>query len=173
MIFILNGPTGAGKSTISQLLMESLSPSFMLDGDSLNETNPWELGDPHMAREVNTLLAEAALFRLNSRYDYGILNFVFENQLDLLDLKDKLMPANVPVRVYRLTADDATFQARIRRRGREQVEWELARYKELQAIFALRGSGSELGEVVDTTGMDAEATRDELLRRAGLAENLA
>lgn len=165
-IYILNGPTGVGKSTLSHLLMQSLPPACVIEGDAFANIHPLDHADSRTSLECNTLMAQAALFRLEHGIETIIINWVFETQASLQDLIQKLGPAQIIPMIFLLEASDSVFEKRILQRKTADYEWELKRFKELKAVFAERSLNGELGVRVDTSELSAEDVKEFVLKQS-------
>ena len=159
MIIIINGPLGIGKTSLAWELNARLAPAVMLDGDYIGAVEPFEIYDEaRVAYLYKTLAHLVAYHQCEGGYRNFVINYVFETPESLAELLALLRPLNDAVHVFRLTCDAAEMERRVRKRGRdgyeEQLAWELHRFPELQAIQEAAAQRGFLGVVVDTSMLD-------------------
>ena len=87
MIIVLNGPLGIGKTTLADVLTETIDACAMLSGDSLVAVNPpsnTELEHLHSTIEL--------LVRHHRRFGYRnfVIEHVWRTERDLTDLVGRL-----------------------------------------------------------------------------------
>ncbi|HFB52623.1 MAG TPA: hypothetical protein ENJ48_02905, partial [Anaerolineae bacterium] len=160
MIILLNGALGVGKTETSWALLEKFDRAVMLDGDYLGAVHPFEIHDAARVEYLHRTLIHLIQFHRQNGYRNFVINYVFEKPETLARLRRKLIELDDRVRVYRLVCDAAEHARRVRARGGNRLEWELARAEELTAIqnaAALRG---DLGTPVDTTGLSVAQVVD-------------
>ena len=80
-----------------------------------------------------------------------VINYVFEAPESLQELIDLLKPCEADIHVYWLTCEPAVQAGRIRARQRNELDWELQRFAELQQIQAAAAQRGFIGHRVDTT----------------------
>ena len=152
MLIIINGSIGVGKTCVSWELLDILDNAVMLDGDYFSAFSGYRIGN----KSDLTYVFDALLHQMRFHIDYGfqdfIVNYVFTNESDLEQLVKGFVSAfDMPVQIYRLVCDPAIQKMRIRNRNNDQVKWELERMEVLNQLMFEKGSGSELGKLLDSS----------------------
>jgi hypothetical protein len=169
MIIVLNGPLGIGKSTLAELLAESIAQCVMLDGDHLIAANP------PPADAVGYLHATVALLVAHHRgfgYRHFVVDHLWRTPAELDDLRRRLLDVDpgADVRCFLLTLPLDENLRRIRRRqdarALDEHAFELQALVEERAVLGDCGAG-ELGEPFDVSAAPAELVAT-LLTRLGL-----
>jgi deoxyadenosine/deoxycytidine kinase len=150
VILIINGPLGIGKSTTSDELLYRAEGTVLVEGDYLAAFHPIDFYAPaHLDYAYDLFLVV-----MRYHYDHGfrrfVVNWVFENAEQLASLTCRLETLGLPIAAYRLTAEVETIAARIRKRGREGIERELARGAQLAAILEAAAQTGFIGTPVAT-----------------------
>ncbi|MBX2812321.1 MAG: hypothetical protein KTR25_10950 [Myxococcales bacterium] len=159
MIVIINGPCGIGKSSTSWALNELFERSVMLDGDFIGAVHPFEIYDDQRITYLYRTLAHLIRFhRHEGGYTHFVINYVFESADSLAELKAEVGAIDPEVYAFRLIAEDAAVELRIRGRERDsdEVARQLNRYRELVAIQNEGAQCGDLGTIVDTTGVTVQ-----------------
>ncbi len=167
MIIIINGSLGVGKTSVADQLHYKFDKSVHLDGDSVGDVHPFEIYDDtrisHLYRTLELLVG----FHQKNGYHNFVINYVFESPDSLQDLLDRLRPLDPSILTYWLTCDVKEQEKRIRNRRRDELEWELQRFVELQRIQTEASQQGFIGKRVDTTGLTsaevAEAVWNDVL----------
>lgn len=153
LVVLLNGPLGAGKSTLGELLGESIDGCVTLDGDSLCALNPPPEDEVAALHETLAMLVRHHLARGYRRF---IVNHLWRSAGEIADLAERLRavaPA-MQMRCFRLTLDEAENRRRIllRRSARaiDETEFEDRQFAEEFALFSA-AEGDELGMRFDAT----------------------
>ncbi len=159
MIIIINGPLGIGKTSLAWELNARLAPAVMLDGDYIGAVEPFEIYDEaRIAYLYKTLAHLVTYHQREGGYRNFIINYVFETSKSLAELLALLRPLDDILHVFRLTCDEREMEHRIRQRGRdnyeEQLAWELQRFRELLTIQEAAAQHGFLGVVVNTSTLD-------------------
>jgi chloramphenicol 3-O-phosphotransferase len=151
MIIIVNGSLGVGKSSVGDQLHYKFERSVHLDGDYIGDVHPFEIYDrvriDHLYRTLELLIR----FHRKNGYHNFVINYVFESPESLQALLDLLRPLDANIHVYWLTCDEQEQARRIHGRSREELDWELQRFVELQRIQARAAQQGFIGRQVDTT----------------------
>ena len=151
MILILNGSLGVGKTSVAEALHWKFDKSVHLDGDAIGDVHPFEIYDPARIDHLYRTLALLIGFHQKNGYANFVINYVFESADSLQALLDLLHPLDASIHVYWLTCAEQAQAQRIRGRQRDQLEWELERFVELQRLQALAAKQGFIGKEVDTT----------------------
>jgi len=90
-------------------------------------------------------------FHQQHGYENFVIDYVFESSASLRDLLERLQVLDPAVHAYWLTCEKEEQAKRMRGRNRENLDWELRRFAELQEIQKQASEVGSLGEEVDTT----------------------
>ena len=155
MIIIINGSLGVGKSSVSEELHYKFDKSVYLDGDYIGYVHPFEIYDEaridHLYRTLELLVS----FHQQNGFQNFVINYVFESADSLQALLNRLTPLDSSIHTYWLTCQPEEQASRIRSRGQDQLDWELARFVELQQIQAAAARQGFIGKQADTSGLSA------------------
>jgi hypothetical protein len=147
LVLLLNGPLGIGKSTLGELLGESIERSVTLDGDALAALNP----PPD--DEVDSLHATLALLvahHFSRDYDRFIINHYWSSPAQIADLERRLRAGLPAMRFccYRLTLSRQENLQRIAgrqsSRAIDEAEFEAGHFEEEYALLN-SAAGADLG----------------------------
>ncbi|MGC9399320.1 MAG: GrpB family protein [Anaerolineae bacterium] len=167
MIVIINGPCGVGKTAVAWELNARFERSVMLDGDYIGAVHPFEIYDAPRVTYLYRTLRHLIDFHVHEGgYPNFVINYVFEKPESLLQLRQTLATFGMSMPAYRLIADDAEIEARIRRREHDPTDrrWHLDRYRELVEIQARNARRGDLGTPIDTTGLTTNEVADVIWR---------
>ena len=153
MIIIINGSLGVGKSSVAEQLHYKFDKSVHLDGDCIGDVNPFEIYDEARLDHLYRTLALLIDFHQQNGYHNFVINYVFESPESLQALIDLLRPLDPSIHTYWLTCDEAEQARRIHGRQRQELEWELRRFVELQRIQAKAAQQGFIGKEVNTTNL--------------------
>ncbi|HEX2985233.1 MAG TPA: AAA family ATPase [Caproiciproducens sp.] len=79
-LIIINGTMGAGKTTVSRLLMKDLQPSVFLDGDWCWDMNPFIVNDENKSMVIDNITCLLKSFLRNTGYEYVIFCWVIHQE---------------------------------------------------------------------------------------------
>jgi chloramphenicol 3-O-phosphotransferase len=162
MIIIINGSLGVGKSSVADELHWKFDKSVHLDGDYVGDVHPYEIYDEaridHLYRTLELLIG----FHQENGYHNFVINYVFETPDSLQDLLDLLRPLDPAIHIYWLTCDEKEQASRIHGRQRNELEWELSRFVELQQIQAKAAQQGFIGKEVDITRLTTLEVAEEI-----------
>ena len=94
-------------------------------------------------------------FHREHGYTNFVINYIFENAGQLEQLVGFLQPPDPDLHSYRLICEPSELEARVRRRNRDSLDWELKRAPELTAIQNKAAESGFIGQPFDTTGLTA------------------
>lgn len=164
MIIIINGSLGVGKSSVAEQLHYKFDRSVHLDGDYIGDVNPFEIYDEarisHLYRTLELLVG----FHQKNGYHNFVINYVFESAVSLRDLLDLLRPLDIDIHTYWLTCSEQEQAGRIRNRQREELDWELKRFVELQQIQRAAAGEGFIGKEVDTSDLTSAEVAEKIWR---------
>ena len=162
MIIIINGSLGVGKSSVAEELHYKFDKSVHLDGDSIGDVHPFEIYDEarihHLYRTLELLIG----FHQKNGYPNFVINYVFESPQSLQELLNLLRPLDPSIHTYWLTCDEEEQARRIQNRRREELQWELNRFVELQRIQRQAAHQGFIGQEVDTTRLTPKEAAEEI-----------
>jgi broad-specificity NMP kinase len=162
MILIINGSLGVGKTSVAEQLHWKFDKSVHLDGDAIGDVHPFEIYDPAHIDHLYRTLALLIEFHQQNGYQNFVINYVFESAQSLGDLLALLRPLDLSLHVFWLTCNPQEQERRIRARSRDQVEWELARFVELQRIQHAAAREGFIGAEVDTSELSAAEVAEKI-----------
>jgi len=167
MIILLNGPLGVGKTEVAWKLIEKFERAVMLDGDYLGAVHPFEIYDKQRVAYLYETICHVARFHVEHGWKNLVVDYVFETPESLAQLRRALSEIDEVTYAYRLTCSAEEIARRIRLRGNSDpafLDWELQRFRELQAIQDRNARRGDLGFVIDTTGFSIEEVADAIWR---------
>lgn len=153
MIIIINGSLGVGKTSVASQLHYKFAKAVHLDGDSIGDVQPFEIYDDVRIQHLYQTLELLIGFHQKHGYQNFVINYVFETSESLQSLIDLLHPLDSSIHTYWLTCDPEEQARRIRNRKRDDLDWELQRFIELQHIQTQAAQQGFIGKHVDTTGL--------------------
>jgi thymidylate kinase len=120
LVVLLNGPLGVGKSTLAEVLGESLDSSVVLDGDGLVAVNPPPGDEITALHETLTLLVSHYYSRGYYRF---IINHYWSSGKEIAELRTRLqsVAAHLYFHCYRLTLPAEENLRRISRRRKARA----------------------------------------------------
>ena len=115
MTLILNGPLGVGKSTLAEVLVESINHCVMLDGDHLIATNP---PPADIVEYLHSTIALLVAHHRRFGYHHFVIDHVWRTPAELDDLRRRLLETEpgADIRCLLLTLPLDENLRRIRRR---------------------------------------------------------
>ena len=158
-LYLITGPAGVGKSTLSQALAESLEKSVLIEGDSIyhlvigSYVSAWKEGNHLPFFWENSLL----LIENSLKHGYDVIfNYIFSYE-DLVFLQEKLH--DYPIR---LTVLMTTEEELLRR---DQLRPEDCRMNErcLVLLHHFEEAGFSPKNYLDTTTLSIEETLSTIL----------
>ena len=152
LVILLNGPLGIGKSTLGEVLGESLDRSVTLDGDQLVALNPPPDDENGALHQSVALLVR---HHLSGGYDRFILNHYWPSAAQITDLEARLLSIDSQFRLhcFRLTLPEEENLRRIALRQKvraiDETEFEAEHFAEEHALLST--AGAELGMPFDVS----------------------
>jgi hypothetical protein len=151
MFIVLNGPLGIGKSTLAELLSESIDGCVMLDGDHLEAANPPPADELEYLHSTIALLVQ---HHQRFGYCHFVINHLWRSTAELDDLRTRLtaLDPGAPFRCFLLTLPAHENVRRIAQRQHaraiDEGEIEQQTVTEERALLADR---TDLGEPFDVS----------------------
>lgn len=165
MIIIINGSLGVGKTSVAEQLLWKFEKSIHLDGDAIGDIHPFEIYDDARIDHLYRTLALLVGFHQQNGYHNFVINYIFESAKSLQDLLNLLKPLDESIHVYWLTCDEDEQAKRIRARARNDLDWELARFVELQRIQTRAAQEGFLGIQFDTSKLNATEAAERIWQK--------
>lgn len=167
MIVVLNGSLGVGKTSTAWALNASFERSVMLDGDNLGAVEPFDLHDPARVSYLYRTLAHVIAFHQQNGYPTFVIDYVFESADSLAELLRLLAPLDPDLHTFWLTCHEDEQWLRVMKRGGDQLEWELHRFRQLNTIQRSAARAGHIGEEIDTTGLSVDEVVERIRRKIG------
>jgi len=156
MIIIINGSLGVGKTSVADQLHYKFDRSVHLDGDTIGEVHPFDIYDDARVKHLYRTIELFVGFHQKNGYHNFVINYVFEAPESFQKLLDLLHPLDPSIHVYWLTCDEEEQVRRIQNRKREELQWELSRFVDLQQIQRKVSQNGFIGKEVDTTRLTSK-----------------
>lgn len=156
MIIVINGPLGIGKSTLGELLTESIPQCVMLDGDRLVAANP---PAPDEREHLHSTIALLVAHHRRFGYRHFVIDHAWRSPADLDDLRRRLLATDPDsdIRCFMLALPAAENLRRIERRQAaraiDEREFELRTFTEERDAMIQR---PDLGEPFDVSASPVE-----------------
>ena len=144
MILVLNGPLGVGKTATAWQLLALLHEAALVDIDHVVAVRPF---DWRLAAHRSYAYSSAALLaghHIRHGYQHVVVTWVFETPAELMALRKQFVGLG-EVFVCRLTCSPDTLAGRVRARANGNVESEVTRALELQALLEAAAATGDLG----------------------------
>jgi 2-phosphoglycerate kinase len=120
-VYIISGPAGIGKSTISKELVKSLRKSSYISGDFVSHIPVNGRGKPWLSRETHNLTWDniEAITRNLLKYGFDVVIDYVTFPKDVIWISKKLADLSVKIKYILLLADEDTLVARDESRPEE------------------------------------------------------
>lgn len=153
MIIIINGSLGVGKTSISEELLWKYEKTVMLDGDALGNVNPFDIYDQNRIQHLYKTIELLVKFHNDAGFDNIIINYVFESSESLRQLIELLTPVDRNIFSFWITCEEEIQRNRIIKRNRDNIEWELKRFSELQRIQRIASQKGFIGNEINSSNI--------------------
>lgn len=163
MIVLINGSVGSGKSTVAYSLQQKFTRSVMLDGDCIGAVHPFEIYDDSRIEYLYDTLLHLIKFHKSNGYQDFVINYVFETPHSLQSLVNRLETVDPQVCCYRITCSAEEQKRRITTRNRDQLDWELHRFIELNAVLEKAAKTGFIGKKIVTDCLSPDETADRIM----------
>lgn len=159
MIYLITGPAGVGKSTISREIAECLPKSVLIEGDDIYHlvvggyVSPWKNGNhlPLCWKNCEDLIENS----IDAGYDV-IFNYVLGKE-DVERLKKRFK--NVDIKFVCLTVDEKTILQRDKLRPKDCQMGKRC----LELLKEMQDENFPENFVLDTTGLSVKQTYEKIL----------
>ena len=159
-IFLITGPAGVGKSTISKLIAQNLEKSVLIEGDDVYHLvvggykSPWKEGN-HLKffwENCKSLIKNS----IKNGYDV-VFNYILDNK-QVEDIKKNFL--NCEIKFVCLMVDETTIVKRDKLRSEDCQMGERA----LVLLNEMRGHNFNENNILDTSNLSAEETYIDIMR---------
>jgi len=168
MIIVINGSLGVGKTTIADNLLWKFNNTVMLDGDAIGNVNPFEIYDQKRILHLYRTLTLLTKFHKENGFDNIVINYVFESSESLDELINMLRMYDKEIYIYWITCNKEIQEERILTRKRDNIEWELQRFVELQEIQRHASTKGFIGVEIDSSHKTVEEISDKIVEEINL-----
>ena len=114
-LYLIGGPMGVGKTTVSQHLKHLLPRSVFLDGDWCWDAHPFQVTDETKAMVMDNIRHLLGNFLRCTAYEHVIFCWVMHEQSIIDDILSGLDLTDVRVRCISLVCDETTLTARLQK----------------------------------------------------------
>lgn len=114
-LYLIGGPMGVGKTTVSQHLKHLLPRSVFLDGDWCWDAHPFQVTDETKAMVMDNIRHLLGNFLRCTAYEHVIFCWVMHEQSIIDDILSDLDLTDVRVRCVSLVCDEITLTARLQK----------------------------------------------------------
>lgn len=114
-LYLIGGPMGVGKTTVSQHLKHLLPRSVFLDGDWCWDAHPFQVTDETKAMVMDNIRHLLGNFLRCTAYEHVIFCWVMHEQSIIDDILSGLDLTDVCVRCVSLVCDETTLTARLQK----------------------------------------------------------
>ena len=159
-IFLITGPAGVGKSTVSKLIAQSLDKSVLIEGDAIYHLvvggyiSPWKEGN-HLKlfwENCKSLIKNS----IENGYDV-VFNYIL-NEKQVEDIKKSF--SKYEIKFVCLMVDENTIVKRDKLRPKDCQMGERA----LVLLNKMRSRNFDKNNIIDTSNMTEEETYIEILK---------
>ena len=111
--YMIGGPMGVGKTTVSQQLKSDLPNSVFLDGDWCWDSSPFQVTEETKAMVIENICCLLNNFLHCSAYENVIFCWVMHQQIIIDSIIEKLDLQNCSVKYVSLLADESSLRNRL------------------------------------------------------------
>ena len=111
--YMIGGPMGVGKTTVSQQLKSDLPNSVFLDGDWCWDSSPFQVTEETKAMVIENICCLLNNFLHCSAYENVIFCWVMHQQIIIDSIIEKLDLQNCSVKCVSLLADESSLRNRL------------------------------------------------------------
>ena len=139
----------------------------MLDGDFFGAVNPFYLHDPKRTSYLYETLTHLIIFHQKNGYKNFIINYVFENEIELKKLTNKLSKVDYHLCCFLLCCKESVQKERIIKRNSDQMDWELKRAVALNKILKRENNNHAIGQNIDVSELNVSKAAKLILGKCG------
>lgn len=114
-LIIINGTMGAGKSTVSNLLLKLLQPSVYLDGDWCWNMNPFVVTEENKEMVIHNITCLLQSFLKNSSYQYIIFCWVIHQEDIFRQILEPLKDYHFELHKISLICSESALRSRMQK----------------------------------------------------------
>ena len=158
-VYMIGGPMGAGKTTVSQLLKKQLDHAVFLDGDWCWDADPFVVTDETKAMVLDNICYMLNSFIACSAYSNIIFCWVMHEQSIIDYLLENINISQCKVRLISLMADKETLVKRLNKdvlqgiRKSDVINRSLSKLPLYEKLDTIK---------IDTTGKEPELVAKEI-----------
>jgi adenylate kinase family enzyme len=112
-LIIINGTMGVGKSTVCNILLDSLKPSVYLDGDWCWNMNPFVVSEENIKMVINNITHLLNSYLNNSGYEYIIFCWVIPQENIFEQLLEPLNNCDFELYKISLICSETALKSRL------------------------------------------------------------
>lgn len=164
-IYLIGGPMGVGKTTVSRQLKRSLPHSVFLDGDWCWDSDPFLVNDETKCMVTDNICHLLNNFIHCSVYENIIFCWVMHKQSIIDEIVNRLDTKECTVKIVSLICDDFTLKRRLQKdidsalRSENVIERSLKRLPLYDDLHTIK---------IDTSDKNVPRIIDELIALANL-----
>jgi len=167
VIIVINGPLGVGKTQTGWRIVESLPRAAFVDIDYIAAVTPFDHNSAKDREYAYESAAVVAAHHVRHGYVPVVVSWVFETPEQLVLLRERFVGLG-ELHPFRLSCSPALLEDRIRQRGNENIEREVARGRELHAVLERESSRADLGYHIDASARTIDDVASTILRHVGI-----
>jgi len=112
-LLVINGTMGVGKTTVSMLLQQRLTPSIFLDGDWCWFMNPWHANDLNKTMVEDNIVHLLNSFLNNPQFDWIIFSWILHKERIWQGLAQRLDLDQCHIKRFTLTCNPEALEKRM------------------------------------------------------------
>lgn len=112
-LIIINGTMGVGKSTVCNILLDTLKPSVYLDGDWCWNMNPFIVSEENKEMVINNITHLLKSYLNNSGYEYVIFCWVIHREYIFKQILEQLKNYDFELYKVSLVCSETTLRSRL------------------------------------------------------------
>jgi adenylate kinase family enzyme len=112
-LIIINGTMGVGKSTVCNILLDTLKPSVYLDGDWCWNMNPFVVSEENKKMVISNITHLLKSYLNNSGYEYIIFCWVIHQEYIFKQLLEPLKDCGFELYKVSLLCSESALRSRL------------------------------------------------------------
>jgi len=160
-LYLIAGPMGVGKTTVANIIGETIKDSLFLDGDNFWTYKPNGITEEDKKAVLNNIVVGLNTYLDSSKYQTIIFTWIMHQQFIIDSIVNRLNLKDTKLYVITLTCDEKTLINRIRKdindgkRSEDVIERSLSRLKDSKNTKTLH---------IDTTSLTADEVAEKILK---------